>query len=240
MTHVLFRPHVAGAEGQITTPDVIIDRVAIECDGRSHYAPVQRVTTRVDLQALPGDLTVVPACALIAAGGGVLVGLATLVHGRDDRPATADVLLARSAWRLRSLAPHVRSIEIRFDTGDSSRGVPISELAQPADVLSRADGELVLPKGVAIVCCFHGARPHVACTGQVHAPASGREARASPRALGGASLRRRRTVAGATVAPIRRRSDGRREALHLNNRGYPRFLTDSRCTPAGCMHKTLT
>ena len=153
MTHVLFRPHVAGGENQVTTPDVLIDRVAIECGGTSHYAPVQRVTTRVAVQALPGDLTLVPACALIAAGGGVLVGLAALVHGCDDRPATADVLLARSAWRLRNLAPHFRSLEMRFDTGDSSRRVRLSEMAQPSDLLSRAgDGELVLPRGVAIVC----------------------------------------------------------------------------------------
>ena len=178
MTHILFRPHVAGGENQITTPDVVIDRLAIECDGTSHYMPVQRVTTRVDVQALPGDLTLVPGYALIAAGGGVLVGLAALVHGRDDRPATADVLLARSAWRLRSLAPHFRSLEMSFDTdgsslnaldrdphvreslemsfdaGGSSRRVRISELAQPSDLLSRANGgELVLPRGVAIVCC---------------------------------------------------------------------------------------
>ena len=154
MTHVLFRPHVAGGENQITTPDVVIDRLAIECDGTSRYAPVQRVTTRVDAQALPGDLTLVPAYALIAAGGGVLVGLAALVHGSDDRPATADVLLARSAWRLRSLVPHFRSLEMSSAAGDSTRRVRVSELAQPSDLLSRADdGELVLPRGVAIVCC---------------------------------------------------------------------------------------
>ena len=154
MTHVLFRPHVAGAESQVTTPDVVIDRVAIECDGASHWTPVQRVTTRVDLQTLPGDLTLVPAYALIAAGGGVLVGLATLVHGCDDRPATADVLLARSAWRLRNLAPHFRSLEMSLDAGDSSRRVRVSELAQPSDLLSRASGgEPVLPRGTAIVCC---------------------------------------------------------------------------------------
>ena len=154
MTHVLFRPHVAGGENQITTPDVVIDRLAIECDGTSHYAPVQRVTNRVAVQALPGDLTLVPAYALIAAGGGVLVGLAALVHGSDDRPATADVLLARSAWRLRSLVLHFRSLEMSSAAGDSTRRVRVSELAQPSDLLSRADdGELVLPRGVAIVCC---------------------------------------------------------------------------------------
>ena len=154
MTHVLFRPHVAGAENRITTPDVVIDRVAIECDGTWRYTPVQRVTTRVDAQALPGNLTLVPAYALIAAGGGVLVGLAALVHGCDDRPATADVLLARSTWRLRSLARHFRSLEMSFTAGDSSSRVRVSELAQPSDLLTRADGgELVLPRGVAIVCC---------------------------------------------------------------------------------------
>ena len=154
MTHVLFRPHVAGAENQITTPDVVIDRVAIECSGTSHYAPVQRVTTRVAVQALPSDLTLVPGYALIAAGGGVLVGLAALVHGCDDRPATADVLLARSAWRLRSLAAHFRSLEMSVDARGSSGRVRVSELAQPSDLLTRTDGgELVLPRGTAIVCC---------------------------------------------------------------------------------------
>ena len=153
MTHVLFRPHVVGGENRITTPDVMIDRLAIECGGTSHYAPVQRVTTRVDVQVLPDDLTLVPACALIAAGGGVLVGLAALVHGRGDRPATADVLLARNAWRLRSLVPHLHSLEMRSAAGDSTRRVRVSELAQPSGLLSRADdGELVLPRGVAIVC----------------------------------------------------------------------------------------
>lgn len=154
MTHILFRPHVAGGENQITTPDVVIDRLAVECDGASRYAPVQRVTTRIDVQALPGDLTLVPACALIAAGGGVLVGLAALVHGSDDRPATADVLLARSAWRLRSLVPHFQSLEMSSAAGNSTRRVRVSELAQPSDLLSRAaGGGLVLPRGVAIVCC---------------------------------------------------------------------------------------
>ena len=154
MTHVLYRPHVAGSGTQITTPDVVIDRLEVECVGTSHYAPVQRISTGVDLQVLPGDLALVPAYALIAAGGGVLLGLAALVRGSDDRAATADVLLARSAWRLRSLVAHFPSLEMSFDTGDTSRRVRLSELAQPSDLLARSgDGELVLPRGVAIVCC---------------------------------------------------------------------------------------
>ena len=133
----------------------MIDRLAVECDGTSRYAPVQRVTTRVAVQALPGDLTLVPAYALIAARGGVLVGLAALVHGCDDRPATADVLLARSAWRLRSLVPHFRSLEMSFDAGEVLQlKCKSPSWAQPSDLLSRAtDGELVLARGVAIVCC---------------------------------------------------------------------------------------
>ena len=52
------------------------------------------------------------------------------------------------------------------------------------------------------------AHPHGPRTGQRHHPTFGRESRAAPLAHGGAPLHRRRTVAGATAASIRRRPVG--------------------------------
>ena len=124
MTHVLFRPHVAGGENQITTPDVVIDRLAVECDGTSRYAPVQRVTTRVAVQALPGDLTLVPAYALIAAGRR-RAGRARGPRSRLRRPPRHRGRASR-AQRVAASQPrlHFQSLEMSFDAGEVLQPVP--------------------------------------------------------------------------------------------------------------------
>lgn len=153
MTHYLFRPHVTGPANHVTTPDVIIDRVSLRNGGESSFLPVHRLSTNDALQVFAGPVEVTPAIALVAAGGGVLIGFALLVRQPGEPLAKADVMVARSAWRFRNVVDHLTSLQLSTSAGDSESGISMSQLTPPADFMDRTDGdELALPRGTMVLC----------------------------------------------------------------------------------------
>ena len=158
MSHFLFRPHVSGPEDNITTPDILIDRVVLHSNGEDGFLPVQRLSSNVELQVFEGELKITPAYALVASGGGTLVGLAALVGPSDNPLRQADVVVARGAWRLRNLIDHFRSLELSAKDDGTLATVCLESQPGPADVITRDDnGELALPRGILLLCPVHAA-----------------------------------------------------------------------------------
>ena len=158
MTHFLYKPHVAGPEDNITTPDIVIDRVSMMVDRDHFYVPVHRLTSDVELQVLHGDIEVTPAYAFVACGGGTLLSLAALVRQAGDPLSKADRLIARRAWRLRNLVDHFAALVLSAAGGTGSKSVTLAGETQPADVMSESpDGELALSRGLAVLCAVPAA-----------------------------------------------------------------------------------
>ncbi len=172
MTFFLYKPHVVGPKNNVTTPDIVIDRVSVLAGTHAYRVPVQRLSSRLGLQVAGGEVSVEPAYVLVAAGGGVLVSLGALVRGADNPQSTADLLVARTAWRLHNLTGHFASLELATlsgPPGDATKtgSASVSDLAEPADIMERMSGiNGALPRGITVLC----AAPQLACT--VSAPAS--------------------------------------------------------------------
>lgn len=133
MSLFLFKPHVEGAERQITTPDVVVDRVFLD----DAWKPVNGLTSDI-VQQVEGGETAAPAYALTALGGGVLLSPAILL-------STGRIVIARRAWRLRDLDDHIGSVALN--------GRPLTDLHPPEDLVAKAGGRAaVLPRGLMVLC----------------------------------------------------------------------------------------
>ncbi|MEM7300231.1 MAG: hypothetical protein AAF468_04030 [Pseudomonadota bacterium] len=126
MALFLYKPHIMNAAGQITSPDVIADRLWL--DGRK---PVHQLTAEYSFQ-VDGSMDVRAAYALMALGGGVSIAPA-LVLG-DGR-----VTVSRNAWRLNNLEPHMGEVTLNGAAFPND----------PLDIIAQAGGKgLELPRGV--------------------------------------------------------------------------------------------
>lgn len=153
MAHELYKPHVAGPENNITTPDIIIDRVQMLSGSTIEYLPVHRLVQGTELQVPGGDIEITPAYSLVAAGGGALIGIAALVRKAGESSIAADVVIARSAWRLRNVADHLSSLQLVVTGKSAEASVPMQELVQPENVAeSLAGDEPNLPRGMLAIC----------------------------------------------------------------------------------------
>ncbi len=153
MAHFLFKPHIVGPTNNITTPDIVVDRVAVAAAKERQYVPVHHLSTDAEIQTFAGDLAVTPAYALVACGGGAILSLAAQLRHTETPRSAADLLLARSAWRLRDVIDHVGSLELSIKSGSATASVPVSRLTQPQAVMAQlGDGQLVLPRGVIVLC----------------------------------------------------------------------------------------
>lgn len=137
----LAKPHVTGPEGQVTSPDVIVDVLIV--DGIRQ--PLARLTHECWQQGGP-DISCVAAYALTAIGGGALISPGLVVS--DGR-----VILARVAWRLNTLDAHIGSVTLNGQT--------VSDLGHPALHITAAGGEGdVLPRGYLVVKTAPGPTVH--------------------------------------------------------------------------------
>lgn len=177
MAHILYKPHVVGPEGHITTPDIVIDRVALQTGAERHLLPVHRIWPAVELQVIEGEFELAPAYAAVGCGGGALLGVAAILRARGQAIATADVLLARAAWRLRNIIDHFGKLQLRLGVGGetgaaaASPSAPccpsarrlgaggetgaaaLSELPQPAQFMRATEnGEPGVLRGVVELC----------------------------------------------------------------------------------------
>ena len=133
MSLFLFRPHVEGPEGNITTPDVVIDRVFVNGAPKS----INLVSTESYHQVDESEFAL-PAYGITALGGGALISpVVILGSGR--------ICLARMAWRLNNLNGNVGAVTLN--------GQSLAALRSPADLIEAAGGEGdTLPRGYLLIC----------------------------------------------------------------------------------------
>ncbi len=149
MTHFLYRPHIVGPENDITTPDILIDRVTLQSNGEEHFIPVHRLSSHIELQVAEYDLLITPAYAVVASGGGALLSLAAVIQAVDQPLAMSDVIIARSAWRLRNVISHFDSLQLSVEIGPNAGSANLADLPQPSESMRRSEsGELEMPRGV--------------------------------------------------------------------------------------------
>ena len=132
MALFLFKPHVIGPENNITTPDIIIDRLFV--DGL--FKPLGNLTSELAHQVVDGE-QIVAAYAVTALGGGALISPALCFSDT--------VVVARNAWRLNNLDGHIDSVTLN--------GTDLSDLTLPSAMIEAAGGTSdTLPRGFMLIC----------------------------------------------------------------------------------------
>ena len=150
----LLKPHVTGPEGQVTTPDIVVDRLLVDGKRRS-----LGLLTHDCWQEVEADASSCPAYALMALGGGALILPAQVM-------SSGMVIAARSAWRLNNLDGHVGEVTLN--------GIPLSDLGLPSDLVAAAGGAGdTLPRGFMLVRTLDAAATEAILAD----PALGRELR---------------------------------------------------------------
>jgi len=133
MSLFLFKPHVEGPEGNITTPDVVIDRVFVNGVLKS----TNLVNTESYHEVDESDLAY-PAYGIIALGGGALISPAVIIGSER-------ICLSRMAWRLNNLNENVGAVTLN--------GISLSALKLPANLIEAAGGVGdTLPRGYLLIC----------------------------------------------------------------------------------------
>jgi len=99
MNQFLFRPHVHGVSG-ITTPDLLIDRVALN----QAWLPIRCISSAVTLDESE-MIDCHAAIVLCSAGGGTLIAPALVCNGTT-------VTVARQAWRFADTAKQLSSMTL--------------------------------------------------------------------------------------------------------------------------------
>ncbi len=120
MSFFLLKPHITGPEGNITSPDIMVDQLFVD----AAQASVDHVTHGIWRQVGSGDAARA-AFAIMALGGGAII-LPALVL------ASGPVVVARKAWRLANIEPHIQQVELN--------GTQLDNLQLPATMIANAGG----------------------------------------------------------------------------------------------------
>lgn len=133
MALFLFRPHIENDKGEVTTPDVVVDRVYLD----NGWKPVGLLSSELCHQAGSGQ-EARSAYAVTALGGGAIICPMVVLE-------TGVMVAGRLAWRLSSLAAGTGGLTLN--------GASVDSLASPASLIESAGGaDGVLPRGVMAVC----------------------------------------------------------------------------------------
>ena len=132
MSLYLLKPHVVGPDGNVTTPDIVVDRVFV--DGIAQ--PINQVTHECWQQVATGT-TGRSAYAVMALGGGALILPAVVL-------SSGQIVVARMAWRLNNLDGHVDTVMLN--------GTSLADIELPASVIEAGGGvNDALPRGYLLV-----------------------------------------------------------------------------------------
>lgn len=132
MTMFLYKPHVVGPEGAVTSPDVIVDHAFID-DAR---LPLAQLTMAAWLQTA-NEETARAAYAVMALGGGALLVPAVVLGDHT-------VSIARMVWRLNNLDGRIGQVTLN--------GKPINDVGLPVDMITAIGGESdVVPRGFLLI-----------------------------------------------------------------------------------------
>ena len=128
----LLKPHVTGAEGQVTTPDIIVDRLQVDGEARA-----LGFLTHECWQSAGDDAVAWPAYCVMALGGGALILPGSVL-------SNGFVIAARQAWRLGNLDRHIGEVTLN--------GVPLGDVGLPLSMIEAAGGAGdALPRGFLLV-----------------------------------------------------------------------------------------
>jgi len=132
MAFFLFKPHVAGPQGNITTPDIAIDRLFVNGAPK----PLNDLTSEISHQ-VEGEDTAVAAYAVTALGGGALLSPAIVL-------SSGLLVVARKAWRLNNLDGTIGAVTLN--------GEALDRVGLPADAIVQAGGDGdALPRGYMVM-----------------------------------------------------------------------------------------
>ena len=132
MALFLFRPHIENDKGQVTTPDVVVDRVYLD----GGWKPVGLLSSELFHQAESEEAR--SAYAVTALGGGAIISPMVVL-------GTGVMVAGRTAWRLSSLGDRIGGLTLN--------GTSVDRLVPPASLVENAGGaDGVLPRGVMAVC----------------------------------------------------------------------------------------
>lgn len=141
MTMFLYKPHVLGPEGAMTSPDLIVDHAFV--DGAR--LPLAQLTMAAWLQTAKEE-TARASYAVMALGGGALLAPAVVLG--DDT-----VSVARMAWRLNNLDNRIGQVTLN--------GRPLADIGLPVDMIAAAGGEGdALPRGFLLIRTSDHSRWH--------------------------------------------------------------------------------
>ena len=133
-SHFLYRPHVRSG-GKVYTPDLVIELAwASHGEGEAVAIPVDRLTTAAAIQQPGGKPHGVAAVAVVAAGDGPLLTVASLHTAGYAAPALLACAkpLSRQAWRLKDVAPHLDRLILRgWHLAGGRRRLATEEPARP-------------------------------------------------------------------------------------------------------------
>lgn len=133
----LYKPHITGPKGDVTSPDVIVDYLFVDGDKR----PLAMLTSEAWQQVF-GE-TAQAAYAVTALGGGALLSPAGVL-------SSGLVVVSRGAWRLNTLDGHVGQVTLN--------GTPLAEVGLPEAAIEAAGGSGdVLARGFMLVRTAPGA-----------------------------------------------------------------------------------
>ncbi len=165
MTHYSYKPHVHGPNN-ITTPDILIDRLYrtlnIEDGIDLLGVGVKQLTSSVELQFSASKLTFTPAYVLIAAGGGVLLGVGAEIYDGTQGTDANFMLVARFAWRLKYLQDNLDKMKFIIKVGPVSEQQIIEEIVfnrfpSPGTLIEQLNPEgTELPRGSMIFVTTKG------------------------------------------------------------------------------------
>ena len=155
----IFRPHIYDGN-TVTTPDVLIDDVYV-ADSYGTNLSISRITndrltTASEIQVL-GDNTIAQAAILlIAAGAGMLIGIASNHKYIDQEdPQLFSKPISRQVWRFQNVADHWKflSIQSSCETGEIFQNGNLAEFAPIDDIIKLiASNQSSLEKGTAVLC----------------------------------------------------------------------------------------
>ncbi len=124
----LLKPHVMGLEGQVTTPDVIVDHLQVDGKMRS-----PGFLTHECWQQVEGGAVARPAYCVMALGGGALILPCSVL-------SNGFVVVARQAWRLANLDGYIGEVALN--------GAPLKDVGLPSGLIEAAGGDGdALPRG---------------------------------------------------------------------------------------------
>ena len=131
----LLKPHVTGAERQVTSPDVIVDRPFIDGTPRPLSLLTQNAWHETDDTAVAGY-------GIMALGGGALILPVLVLSG-------GLVIASRSAWRLQNLDDRIGSVSLN--------NVELEKVGLPSGLVAAAGGsDDALPRGYLLVRTMEG------------------------------------------------------------------------------------